>query len=188
LPPQQRAGKSATVLIVIGAVLLTLGILGNFAHAVGELGKKSRAQASKTSMRVGECITQSAYLAESFSSRSSNDDCGNPANTYLLAAKGGASATCPDGARDDSVYDRYSDTSTLLCFALNLKQDRCYQVAGDVHHPRLSLGDCDSVAPGLFRVVQRIDGSTDRSQCPPGSKAIGYPTPAVVYCLDRASP
>jgi hypothetical protein len=91
------------VLIIIGAVLLTFGILGNFARAAARLGERSRAESSKTSMRVGECISQSAYLAESFSSRSSND-CGDPANTYQLAAKGGASATCPDGKRERSVY------------------------------------------------------------------------------------
>jgi hypothetical protein len=78
--PQQRTGKSGTVLIIIGAVLLTFGILGNFARVAADVAGTSRPGATDTSMPVCECITQSAYLAQSFSSRSDND-CTNPANT-----------------------------------------------------------------------------------------------------------
>ena len=104
--PQQRTGKSATVLIVIGAVLLTFGILGNFARVAADVAGKSGPGATDTSMRVGECITQSAYLAQSF----------------------------------------------------------------------------------MVRVVQRIDGSTDKSEFPAGTKgSASVPSPPVVYCLDKAS-
>lgn len=185
--PQQRTGKSATVLIVIGAVLLTFGILGNFARVAADVAGKSGPGATDTSMRVGECITQSAYLALSFSSHSDND-CANPANVDELATKGGSLATCPDGKREGSKYDHFTDRSTILCFALNLKQGRCYQLTGDVHHPRLSLGDCNDPRPGLVRVVQRIDGSTDKSEFPAGTKgSASVPSPPVVYCLDKAS-
>jgi hypothetical protein len=78
--PQQRTGKSGTVLIIIGAVLLTIGILGNFARVAADVAGTSRPGATDTSTPVGECITQSAYLAQSFSSRSYSD-CTNPANT-----------------------------------------------------------------------------------------------------------
>nr|BBX80180.1 hypothetical protein MFLOJ_39670 [Mycobacterium florentinum] len=40
----------------------------------------------------------------------------------------------------------------------------------------------------VMRVVQRIDGSTDTSGCPDGVKGVGYPTPPLVYCLQRAVP
>jgi hypothetical protein len=40
---------------------------------------KPRPGTTDTSMRVGECITQSAYLAQSFSSPPEND-CASPAN------------------------------------------------------------------------------------------------------------
>jgi hypothetical protein len=185
--PQQRTAKSATAFIIIGAVLLAFGILGNFARVAADMAGRSRPGATDTSMSVGECITQSAYVAQSFSSRPEND-CANPANVDQLATKGGPLATCPDGKRDGSKYDHFSDESTILCFALNLKEGQCYQLTGDVHHPRLSLGDCNDPRPGLVRVVQRIDGGTDKSECPAGIKgSASYPSPPVVYCLDKAS-
>jgi hypothetical protein len=188
-PPQQRAakssGKSATVLITIGAVVLAFGILGNLTRALTALGKS--AAASENSMRVGECIDQTAYSKRSFSS-TSGSDCGNPANTYVLAAKGDAAGTCPDGKRDGSIYDRFTNNASILCFALNLKEDQCYEVGPDRDHPTMSLSNCGEARSRQIKVVQRIDGSTDNSQCPPGVKGISYPTPAVVYCLEKVSP
>ena len=86
--PQQRTAKSATALIIIGAVLLAFGILGNFARVAADMAGRSRPGATDTSMSVGECITQSAYVAQSFGSRPEND-CANPANVDQLATKGG---------------------------------------------------------------------------------------------------
>jgi hypothetical protein len=137
------------------------------------------------SMRVGQCIDQNAFLARSFSS-SPDNDCANPANTYQLAFTGGPSANCPDGKRDHSVYNRYTDDSTILCFALNLKQGGCYQLTNGAENLTMRVGDCSEPQPSQDRVVQRIDGSTDKTRCPPGDKAIAYPTPARVYCLARA--
>ena len=181
--PPRRASGASTALITIGAVVLVLGIVGDFANVASRLAKRQE----HTSMRVGECITQMSYRSESFTS-SPNNDCANPMNTYQLASKGGSSATCPDGKRGGSIYDRYTDDSTILCFALNLKQDLCYELGPDPNHPTMNLSSCGDTVSGQIRVVQRIDGSTDRSSCPEGGKGISYPTPAVVYCLERASP
>jgi hypothetical protein len=182
-PSPRRAGGSSTALITIGGVVLALGIVGNLAAGASRLAKHQQ----HTSMQVGECITQMSYRSELFNS-SPNNDCANPTNTYQLASKGGSSATCPDGKREGSIYDRYTDDSTILCFALNLKQDLCYELGPDPNHPTMNLSSCGDTVSGQIRVVQRIDGSTDRSSCPEGGKGIGYPTPAVVYCLERASP
>jgi hypothetical protein len=182
-PTPRRASGSSTTLITIGGVVLALGIFGDFATGVSGLAKHQQ----HTSMRVGECITQTSYRSESFNS-SPNNDCANPMNTYQLAAKGGSSATCPDGKREGSIYDRYTDDSTILCFALNLKQDLCYEFGPDLNHPTMSLGACNDTVTRQIRVVQRLDGSTDNSECPPGVKGISYPTPPVVYCLEKASP
>ena len=138
-------------------------------------------------MQVGECITQTSYRTQAFNSSPGND-CADPVNTYLLAAKGGPSAQCPDGKREDSIYDRYTDSSTILCFALNLKQGQCYLVSGERESPKLTLGDCNDHESGVMRVVQRIDGTTNSSDCPSGLHGVSYPTPPVVYCLERASP
>lgn len=178
--PPRRGGKSSTTLITVGSVVLTLGILGDVASAATGLARRQQ----HTSMRVGECITQTSYRSESFGS-SSNNDCANPMNTYQLAFKGGSSATCPDGRREGSYYDRYIDSSTILCFALNLKQGRCYEFGPDTNHPTITLSDCSTAAPRQVRVVARIDGSTDKSDCPSGARGVGYPRPAVVYCLAR---
>jgi hypothetical protein len=181
--PQARPAKWATTLIIFGAVLLTLGALGIAGNLV-RLNKRSLFDTDK-SMPVGQCIDQNAFLARSFSSSPAND-CANPANTYQLAFKGGPSANCPDGKRDYSVYSRYTDDSTILCFALNLKQGRCYQLTNGAENLTMRPGDCGEPQPSQDRVVQRIDGSTDTAQCSPGAKAIAYPAPPRVYCLTRA--
>jgi hypothetical protein len=178
--PRPRRGKRGTTLIVIGAVLLTLGALG----VAGNLVRPRIVSPfdAGTSMRVGECIDQNAFFVRSFSSRPAND-CANPSNTYELAFKGNPSATCPDGKRDHSVYDRFTDESIILCFALNLKQGQCYQLTNGDDNLTMGLGDCSRPRPSQVRVVERIDGSADKTRCPPGGRAIAYPTPARVYCL-----
>jgi hypothetical protein len=181
--PQPRPARSATTLIVVGAVLLTLGAVGIAGNLV-RLNKRSPFDTDK-SMPVGQCIDQNAFLARSFSS-SPHNDCANPANTYQLAYKGAPSANCPDGKRDNSVYSRYTDDSVILCFALNLKQGRCYQLTNGAANLTMGVGDCAEPQPSLTRVDQRIDGSTDTTRCPPGDKVIAYPVPPRVYCLARA--
>ena len=182
-PAPRRASGSSTALITIGGVVLALGIVGNLAAGASRLAKHQQ----HTSMRVGECITQMCYRSELFNS-SPNNDCANPTNTYQLAARGGSSASCPDGKRDGSIYDRYTDNSTILCFALNLKQNLCYELGPDPDHLTMDLGACHDTATRQIRVVQRIDDSTNTSDCPEGVKGISYPTPPVVYCLERAGP
>ncbi len=183
-PQARRPVQSGTTLIVIGAVLLTLGALG----LAGNLLRPNYPSPFDTdkSMRVGECIDQNAFLAMSFGSRREND-CANPANTYELAFRGGPSATCPDGKRDQSVYDRYTDDSTILCFALNLKQGQCYQPTNGAENSMMRPGDCGESQPTQNKVVRRIDGSADKTRCPPGDKAIAYPSPPRVYCLTPAT-
>jgi hypothetical protein len=180
--PQPRPTRWATTLVVVGAVLLTLGALGIAGNLV-RLNKRSLFDTDK-SMPVGQCIDQNAFLARSFSSSPAND-CANPANTYQLAFKGAPSASCPDGKRDNSVYSRYTDDSAILCFALNLQQGHCYQLTNGSENLTLRPDDCGEPQPSLDRVVQRIDGSTDTTRCAPGVKAIAYPAPPRVYCLAR---
>lgn len=180
--PRPRTSKSATTLITVGAVLLGFGILGNLAANAARLGEPHRAG---TSLRVGDCITESDYKTKRFDSTPSRG-CNDPAATYELAFKGGASDTCPDGKREHSVYDHFSNGSTVLCFAVNLKESRCYLMISDGDAMTIRLGDCGQSNRVQVRVGQRIEGSTDKTQCPPGEKGIAYPVPARVYCLARA--
>ena len=69
------AGKPANALITIGFVLFALsglGILGNSAHAASRHPEGSRHDnrfATDTSMRVGERISEMAYLGAVFASQ-----------------------------------------------------------------------------------------------------------------------
>ncbi len=180
--PQRQPSKPGIALITIGVVLLNLGAVG-IAGILLRPHFRSPFDTDK-SIRVGECVDQTAFLTMRFSSNPGND-CTNPANIYELAFKGGGVA-CPDGKRDDSVYSRYTDGVTLLCFALNLKQGQCYQLANGAGNLTIRPGDCGEPQPSQTMVVQRIDGSTDTTRCPPGGKTIAYPSPPRVYCLAPA--
>lgn len=177
---RRRAATSATTPIVVGVVLLNVGGLGLAGNLVTAY-YPSPFDTDK-SMRVGQCVDQNTFLATRFSSGPENS-CANPANTYELAFRGGPSATCPDGKRDRSIYNRYTDNYTTLCFALNLKQGKCYQLTNGAEILTMTLGDCDAPRAPQTRVMQRIDGSTDETRCPPEDKSIAYPAPPRVYCL-----
>ncbi len=176
----RRTGTSARTLIIAGVVLLNVGALG-IAGKLVTAHYRSPFDTDK-SMRIGQCVDQNTFLATRFSSYPANS-CANPANTYELAFRGGPSATCPDGKRDGSIYNRYTDNYTILCFALNLKQGKCYQLANGPEILTMTLGDCSAPRAPQTRVMQRIDGSTDETRCAPGDRAIAYPVPPRVYCL-----
>lgn len=182
-PPRRRTSTSATTLITIGTVVLAFGILGNLAANAARLGEVHGA--GGTSLRVGDCISESDYASNHFDAHP-NGGCANPAATYELAFKGGASDSCPDGKREHSIYERATNHSTTLCFIINLLQGRCYQMISDGEAVSLRPGDCAKSGLVQVKVSQRIDGSADRTRCQPGEKGVGYPVPARVYCLVRA--
>jgi hypothetical protein len=190
--PQQRTGRSATVLIIIGAVLLTFGILGNLARVAATMGRdthgagRSQLPAAAKGPQIGQCFSQ-FDLGTEFGN-ATPIDCADPVGTYELAAKGGPTATCPDNERESSIYHVYTNESSTLCFAANLKEGQCYLKMDDGKATKLTPVDCDDRRFAQVKVDRRIDGSTDKSQCPPGTKAISYPTPARVYCIEKASP
>jgi hypothetical protein len=122
VPPPPRAGKSATALITIGAVLLALGavgILGNAARFARHQGQQSHTagqsprSAGAAEPEIGRCFTEFELQLGSLNGQP--DDCADPGATYELAAKGGPSGTCPDGKRDDSIYSRLTNASRTLC-------------------------------------------------------------------------
>jgi hypothetical protein len=177
-PPRPRTPKSATALITIGAVLLTLGIFGNAAQALSRRGDDSL-------LRVGDCISESDYAADHFDANPAGT-CTDPAETYELAFKAGPDETCPDGKRDHSIYERTTNHSTTLCFMINLRQGQCYQLIRDGEAVSMKPDDCGESRPVQVKVAQRIDGSTDKTRCVPGSRGIAYPIPPRVYCLVKA--
>lgn len=180
-PPRPRTSKSATTLITVGLVLVALGGFGIVSHAARAISS----QKDESLLRVGDCISESDYRANRFDARLISG-CSDPAATYELAFKGNASDSCPDGKREHSIYERASNHSTTLCFLINLQQGRCYLYISDGEAVSLRPGDCGDSNRVQVKIVQRIDGSTDKTQCPQGSKGVSYPEPARVYCLARA--
>lgn len=175
-PPRRSLG---TALIVVGSVLLAFGMLAILSQ-VGKVG--SRAQRKANSANVGQCI--SAFSTREVKRTPVPQDCDKSDSTLEVAAKGGPSATCPDGKRDGSDYSVLSDGTTTLCLMINLKQDQCYSVSGGPKDPTFLVASCDSSPTGI-KVVRRIDGNTDAELCPAATKAVSYPSPARLYCLER---
>ncbi|WAJ44901.1 hypothetical protein OK015_28100 [Mycobacterium sp. Aquia_216] len=185
--PPPRASGSSTTLIAIGAVVLVLGLVGDFASAASGLAKKSGTRTEpQAEPQMGQCFTEFDLRLE-FHNRSPTD-CADPNATYQLVARGGPTATCPDGRREDSVYEVFSNESSTLCFAANLKQGQCYMKMDDGKSKKLTPADCDDRRFAQVKVVQRIDGSTDKTQCPADAKGVSYPVPPRVYCVVAAGP
>jgi hypothetical protein len=192
VPPRRPASKSATTLITIGAVLLTLGglgILGHAAQVVSDHGRGSRTTGESSPStaaagpEIGQCFTEFEVRMGSLKAPT---DCADAVATYELAAKGGPDATCPDNKRGDSAYGRLTNESHTLCFAPNLKEGQCYLRTDERTTTTWTPVDCAQARFARFKVDKRIDGSTDDTPCPPGTKANVYPTPPRVYCLARA--
>jgi hypothetical protein len=178
-PAPGPRGSSGTALVVVGSILLglgVLGIMGQIANSASRVGHSAR------SANVGQCVGAFAMRENNFTP--APQDCDKPDSTLEVAAKGGPSATCPDGKREGSDYSILFDGTTTLCLLLNLKQDQCYAVSGGTKDPTFVATSCDGSATGI-NVVKRIDGSTDAALCPAGTKPVSYQTPARLYCLER---
>jgi hypothetical protein len=173
----------STALITIGAVVLVFGMFVALVAAVSGLGEKS---GTRTEPQMGQCFTEFDLRME-FHNRSPTD-CADPKATYQLVAQGGPTATCPDGQREDSLYEVFTNASSTLCFAANLKQGQCYTKMDDGKSKKLTPVDCDDLRFAQIRIVQRIDGSTDKAQCPADAKGVSYPIPPRVYCVAAAGP
>jgi hypothetical protein len=189
--PPARTGSSGTALIAIGVVLLVFGGVGIAGRAASVGSRTSTAirsstaeaspSAKPTSLQVGQCITESSYRTGFIGS--GPFDCTDPASNYELAARVPAGGACPDGKSDGSVYDRLTNDSNTLCFLPNLKEGKCYTQTPGPPTETVSPVDCTDTQRSQLKVAQRIDGSTDASLCPPGTKAIDFPRPARLYCF-----
>jgi hypothetical protein len=151
-----------------------LGILGRAADLVPQHGT------SPHSVAVGQCIAQSDFRASNMAPPP--QDCDEPDSILEVAATGGRSATCPDGKLKNSKYAVLFDGSTTLCFLLNLRQGQCYIATGAPESPVFAASTCDGSVP-VVQVVRRIDGNSDHTLCPAETKAVSYPEPARLYCL-----
>ncbi|MGA5543988.1 LppU/SCO3897 family protein [Mycobacterium sp. NPDC051198] len=195
--------KSGTAMIVIGAILLVLGLLGlagKMATRASESSSRSESNSSSSSssvprttsgsgssrsgasddLAVGECITSDQYATEGMDLTPSG--CSTPDAIYELVSKGGGSATCPDGKRADSDYSVLMDGSRTYCFILNFEEGECFNLDDKL----ASLVECAD-PNAVIKIVQRVDGSTDPAVCGSGSRAVAFPEPARVYCAGKPS-
>ncbi|WP_155764437.1 LppU/SCO3897 family protein [Mycobacterium colombiense] len=172
-------------------MLLVLGILGNAVRVLWEHGRASRTtgQSSPSTATAGPEIGQRFSEFEvGMGSFDRPTDCADAVATYELAAKGGPTTMCPDGKRDDSVYSRLTNESHILRFAANLQpanlqQGQCYLRTDERTTATWTPVDCTQSRFARFKVDKRIDGSTDKMQCPPETRANAYPKPPRLYCL-----
>jgi hypothetical protein len=175
-PAPHPRGSSGTALIVIGSLLLAFSVFG----FIGRLGAVS--SQSEHSARVGQCLSQSDFQDSDVTA--APRDCTNPDSIFEVAAKGDASANCPDGTIDGSAYAFLRKGTTTLCLMLNLKQGQCYTATGTADNPSFATATCAGSGPRI-KVVKRDDETSDQSLCPAGTKAVSYPKPARLYCLER---
>ena len=187
-PPKQTGG---TVLIVLGAILLVLGLLGLLVNvAVGAGRKQDQSRSTTTSARttpsaakpsglsVGDCITNAQYQAADM-----DPDpvaCGTSEAIYELAYRGeGSASTCPDGLREESNYAVLLNKSHLYCFVLDVSAGECFEVDPD-KKSFTSVACTDPTANA--KVDQVIEGKTDLAACPGGPTGAAFPEPPHVVC------
>ncbi len=161
---------------MIGSLLLAFSVLG----FIGRLGEVS--SQSERSAHVGQCLSQSDFQNSDLTA--APRDCANPDSIFEVAAKGDAAGNCPDGTIDGSAYAFLRKGSTTLCLMLNFKQDQCYTATGTADNPSFATATCVAAGPRI-KVVKRDDGTSDDALCPAGTKAVSYPKPARLYCLQR---
>ncbi|MGA5538190.1 LppU/SCO3897 family protein [Mycolicibacterium nivoides] len=181
--------KSGTALIVIGVVLLVLGLLGFAGRMASRTSESSRgsdfgssSSGSSGGLAVGDCITGDEYAAADMNLTAIS--CSDAEAVYELASKGGRSATCPDGKRDDSDYAVLMNESRTYCFILDVEEGECFDI--NEASKRVTPVEC-SDPNAVTKIVKRVDGSTDTAVCESGARAVAFPEPARVYCAEEPS-
>ena len=175
-PAPPRPKKRGTGLIIAGAVLLVLSLLG----VVGRAGLSAN---SARALNVGDCVAESDFGERNAKPTS----CSDPEAVMELASRGGADADCPDGkGRKDTDYTTLFWDDGTLCFAANFIEGNCYATHTTLTSgPPFTLEDCGG-SGAVVEVVERIDGTTDDGRCPSGTKPVSYVEPARLYCLQPA--
>jgi hypothetical protein len=175
-PAARPRGSSGTALIVIGSIVLAFGVFGFIGRVLTVTSESER------SAHVGQCVDLSSFRDNNFNPPP--EDCAKPGALFEIVTKGGSSTNCPDGKLQDSTYAFLRNDTTTLCFMLNFTEGQCYAPTGTPDNPSFAPTDCDGSLP-RFRVDKRIDGNADHALCSAGTKAVSYPEPARLYCLQR---
>jgi hypothetical protein len=177
-PPKRRGPWRP--LLIVGAVLVAVVV-------VIVVVTQALLPGRKADLTVGQCVSSADY--EAYQLRAT--DCSDVDAVYEYAGKATLDI-CPDGKRaDDGSYFIVIDKNhnEKSCFAANLKEGECYLL--DIAAKQVNHAACAQAASkanshtGGFKVSQRIDGSSDESRCPAGTKAWAFIAPHRVYCLQK---
>ncbi|MEV3903519.1 hypothetical protein AB0K11_14435 [Mycobacterium sp. NPDC050551] len=189
-PFAPKPKKQGTGLIVAGAIILALGLLGNIGRLAtssspnSSSSERSSSSASSTTARsddgldVGDCVIDIPATGPF-----EVVDCSNPAAQLELGAIEGPDQ-CPDGPASLGAY-LYQPTSAgrTRCFLPNFEEGNCFRV--DSVQTMFNKVDCtDPNAAG--KVETRLD-SNDPGACTPPARALAFPEPARTYCLTQHS-
>jgi hypothetical protein len=168
-PPAKPAGTgylvTGVVLLVVGAVAIVLSLVGAASHS---------------HLSVGDCVTDGILNDKPDWKPSS---CTNPDAVLVYAAKADSSGNCPDGKRSDSNYLSVDHEGVRMCFAPNLIEGECY--VSDRDAKTIRHASCTTAR--AIRVVKRVDGSNDASDCPKHSRPVKYTEPKRLYCTESAA-
>jgi len=190
--PPPRPKPRGTALIVTGAVILGMSVVGGVVRAAESSGESSSSSNRTTPpsldsaapvLKLGQCVGE-----KDFADRDPKPmDCQNPSAVMELVSVRGGNADCPDGkGRDDTVYTTLFWDDATMCFAANFVEGDCYAVTTDTSSESpFTHEECDDPR-ATVKVVQRFDVATDVAQCSPGTKPVSYPYPARLYCLEPA--
>jgi hypothetical protein len=186
-PPPPQPKPRGTGLMITGAVILGLSLVGGVVRAAdsseASSGRKPGHLDSAPTLSIGQCVADSDFAKR----EPKPTDCNNPSAVMELVSRGGANADCPDGkGHAETDYTTLFWDDATMCFAASLQENHCYAVnMADPSESPFTHEDCDDPRANI-EVVQRLDGTTDAAKCSPGTKPVSYKQPARLYCFKAA--
>lgn len=185
-PPAPTAGRG---LIIAGAILIGVSLVGAVGRVANSAGEHKAAENTSPPAKTGQCITSEA-MASGVIGRRDVVDCTQPAGVFEVVSTGPRDARCPDGGREETDFARWTNDSATLCLIPNLLVDQCYAT---VKHPVGDRTRTDTIKPVAcsdasadFKVLQRFD-KADYDLCPVGSHQRIWTMPPRTYCTGPPS-
>lgn len=157
---QQAQHRSRRVLIWVVAGLAALGLvigltlLGNASHPLG-------GGSSATAVVVGDCVTSSGHRI------TGRVDCAAPAAAFTVVGR------YPDAPDASACRSSPADVAVILAGPTVLCLDYVAAVGeclfAGTRATQVGKVDCDSTAPGVYRVTAVLRNSADSGNCPDGT-------------------
>ncbi|MFC9892645.1 hypothetical protein ACFVMC_03020 [Nocardia sp. NPDC127579] len=156
-------------------------LLAVAAIAVAVAGCSAVDEASKTEVaktKVGDCINITNNSPTD--TQGETIDCASPKAVYQVFQTFDKETACPSDDYDTYTEQRPSGT-TFMCLTLNLKQDSCYNDAGNSPYKWAECGP-----DATIKVLERVEGTIDEMECPEGTNAFDILNePKTLFCLGK---